>query len=244
MKARAVKTPFMRIGFARSVRGLLLLALGSAAAACRTPPAVHYYVLEPPRPAAEEPSPGASPEGISLGVESFTVDPPYDQERLVYRIGEDSPEVGFYAYHRWASPVGRLVAVAVAEALRGTPGIAAVEPATGDGDDYTAVLEGRVVCLEEVDLPAGQKARVRLELKLRDRAGTVLWARTLTGEAEGRAQSAAEIVEQMRRAFRTLLDELRAELSGVLSDPSLTNRSNQRDGSSRRTRVDRRSDQQ
>ena len=27
----------------------------------------------------------------------------------MYRVGEDSPEVGFYAYHRWAAPLSRML---------------------------------------------------------------------------------------------------------------------------------------
>ena len=30
---------------------------------------------------------------------SFDVDPPFDQDRIVYRVGAESPEIGFYAYH-------------------------------------------------------------------------------------------------------------------------------------------------
>lgn len=192
----------------------LLTAIAVLAGGCRTAPTPHYYLLEPPPPLAEVAIAG---EGLKIGVEPFSVDPPYDQERLVYRIGAGSPEVGFYAYHRWAAPLGRLVAVAMAAGLRGTPGIAAIAPVAA-GDDYEAVLSGRVVYLEEVDMPSGQVARMRLDLKLRDLAGRVLWSREVAREVAGRAETVGEVVELLRRALAGILDEVGIELSKALAE--------------------------
>ena len=79
-------------------------------------PETRYYVLQ----ATPAEAPMASGEGLELGVETFRVDAPYDREEVVYRVGREALEVGFYAYHRWASPVGQLVAQAVAEAAGGS----------------------------------------------------------------------------------------------------------------------------
>lgn len=178
-------------------------------------PPTRYYVLRPP-PEARSEAPGAAVEdGLAIGVEAFAVDPPYDQDRIVYRRGRGSSEVGFYAYHRWASPPGRLVAVALAEGLRGTRGIAAIEPATSTGD-YSARLRGRVIYLEEVDSQDGQEARVALALELWDRNGQVLWSQTVSGTATGLATSGDEVALLLRRAFDSALETARQGLAAAL----------------------------
>ncbi len=189
--------------------------LGSLLAGCAGGlPTTHYYVLRPPDAPAEATGAGIG-DGLTVGVEAFAVDPPYDQDRIVYRRGRDSSEVGFYAYHRWASPPGRLVSVALAEGLRGTPGIAAIEPATSTGD-YSARLRGRVIYLEEVDSEDAQEARFALELELSDRNGQTLWSQTVSGTATGLATSGDEVFLLLRRALdsalETALDGLAAAL--------------------------------
>ena len=194
---------------------LVLLAVSLAASllgACSSAPPTHYYVLAPSRPAQDAgPSPSDS-EGMRIGVEPLTVDPPYDRNQLVYRLGADSVEVGFYTYHRWAAPLGNLVAVALAEGLRGTPGIEQIEPVTSGGD-YSALLRGRVVYLEEIDVPGEQLARIALELRLVDRDGNTLWADQVSGSAAGSSETVAGIVEQLYQAFDQALEQARTGLT-------------------------------
>ncbi len=106
----------------RPRRLIELLSLLLLVTACRSAPTTRYYVLAPSNTAPETVATPTGGSGLRIGVEPFTVDPPYDRDQLVYRLGVDSVEVGFYSYHRWAAPLSELVAVAVAEGLRGTPG--------------------------------------------------------------------------------------------------------------------------
>jgi uncharacterized lipoprotein YmbA len=194
---------------------LLLLAVSltiSLIGACRSAPTTHYYVLAPTRPAPEMVAPASGATGLTIGVEPFTVDPPYDRDQLVYRLGIDSVEVGFYTYHRWAAPLGDLVAVSMAEGLRGTPGVDRIEPVTSGGD-YSAFLRGRVVYLEEIDLPGQQMARLSLELRLVDRDGLTLWSGEVEGSATGSNETVAGIVEQLYQAFDQALAQARAGLA-------------------------------
>ena len=186
--------------------------------ACSSAPTTHYYVLAPTRPAPEMAAPTSGSTGLTIGVEPFTVDPPYDRNQLVYRLGIDSVEVGFYTYHRWAAPLGDLVAVSMAQGLRGTPGIDRIEPVTSDGD-YSAFLRGRVVYLEEIDVPGQQQARLGLELRLVDRDGQMLWSGEVEGSATGSNETVAGIVEQLYQAFDQALSEARAGLAHVTSAP-------------------------
>ena len=195
--------------------GALVVLCGLIAGCAGGMPTTHYYVLRPPSEAQGEARIATVEDGLVVGVEAFAVDPPYDQDRIVYRRGRDSPEVGFYAYHRWASPLGRLVSIAFAERLRGTPGIAAIEPAT-TSDDYSARLRGRVLYLEEVDSEDGQEARVAVELELWDRDGRALWSQTVSGTASGRAVTGDEVVLLVRRAFDSALETARQGLTAAL----------------------------
>ncbi len=176
-------------------------------------PQVHHYVLEPSAVAAERAETG---DGIHVGVRPFSVDPPYDQDRIVYRVDENSPEVGFYPYHRWAAPISRMLPVLVADELRGTPGIATIEPQSVDGA-YTSFLEGRVLCLEEVDGPDGITARVRLDLTLRTKSGDVVWSERLEGRAVTQTKDVAAVVEQMRLALSDAVAGGRDDLVAALA---------------------------
>lgn len=193
---------------------------------CRSVPATHYYVLASSHSGENDTSSGGT-DGVRLGVETFTVDPPYDQDRLVYRVGHESGEVGFYNHHRWAASPGRLVSTALIAGLRGTPGIAAVEPARKNGS-YSMLLAGRVVALEEIDLPGRQMVRIQVDLKLFDMAdkpadhkpvdhGTNIRGRFITATAEGRAEEVSDIMQLMQQAFAKLVVEVRAEIETAVN---------------------------
>ncbi|MEM7583192.1 MAG: ABC-type transport auxiliary lipoprotein family protein [Acidobacteriota bacterium] len=207
--------------------GLCLLSV----LGCRSMPETHYYTLVASAGAygqsavvqsadvqgADVPAAKAD-AGITLGVEPFVVDPPYDQGLLVYRLGRDAIEVGFYDYHRWASPLGSLVAAAFVEGLRSSPDLAGSELAMSKRS-YSAVLEGRVVTFEEIDIPPGQLVRIRLELLLQSPDGEKLWQRTLASESQVDAESATEIVDQLRRDLEGLIQESRAEIVAATRSP-------------------------
>jgi uncharacterized lipoprotein YmbA len=195
---------------------VLGLAAGTVLGACvggGSLPVTHYYTL---RPAAEaEPPETVGAPGLVVGVRSFTVDPPYDQDRLVYRNGSESTEVRFYAYHRWAAPLGRLIAVALADGLSGTGGIATIEPARALVD-YSAFLDGRLIYLEEVDSPGREEARMALELVLKDAAARVIWQSTLTGSATGSPGDVPGVMALIRQAFDDVTDAAASEISATL----------------------------
>lgn len=196
----------------RSQRLVMLLAVPLLLAACRSAPTTRYYVLAPSREVPASVTPAADAEGLRIGVEPFTVDPPYDRDQLVYRLGADSVEVGFYTYHRWAAPLSELMAVAMAEGLRGTPGIELIEPWTSAGE-YTALLHGRLIYLEEIDVPGQQQARLRMELRLVDPDGAMIWSDEVSGSASGQSETVEQIVQQLYAAFDQALDQTRASLA-------------------------------
>ncbi|MEO1087523.1 MAG: ABC-type transport auxiliary lipoprotein family protein [Acidobacteriota bacterium] len=190
-----------------------LIFATAALSACGTAPATRYYLLAPP---AMDGVAAEKADGLRLGVETFAVDPPFDQSRLVYRIGEASGEVGFYEQHRWAAEPGRLVSTALAAGLRQLDALATSEPARAVGR-YDVILSGRVVSLEEIDVPGSQIARIGLDLRLYAGADdALLWSGFLTAESRGNAADASDIMGQMQEAFNDLLGQLSRELSVAL----------------------------
>ena len=208
----------------------LLIAAGSALlGGCMggSLPPTHYYTL---RPAGDGSAAGGATEaadGWRVGVDSIAVDPPYDQDRLVYRSSRDPSEVGFYYYHRWASPLGRLLQVALVDSLASVEGIRSIEPVSS-GVDYDGRLGGRLLVLEEFDSAEGQEVRLTLELALRDAEGDPVWSETLSETASGRMEDVAGVAELARRAvdqaLRRAADGLGPALTayGVAEDDSTT----------------------
>ena len=183
---------------------------------CGGPPSTHYYLLET-TPRVEAGSSTGAERGLAVGVRTFQVDPPYDQDRIVYRVRERSSEVGFYAYHRWAAPLSRMLPLAVATGLEGAEGLRSIEPAvTGRG--YDAYLVGRVLTFEEVDHSGGQDIVVRLKLGLRSGDGTELWSEVLTAEDTIDTQDVGEIVEQMSRVVSRAIEDARGSFGQAIID--------------------------
>ena len=196
----------------------LLLTAPLLFAACggKRPPN-HYYLLG--APALQEEAAAATAtgtEGLHVGVKALHVDPPYDRDSIVYRVGSDSPEVGFYAYHLWAVPLSRMLPGVVATAFEGAEGIGTIEP-VAPGQSYTAYVTGRVIAFEEVDLPEGQRVRISISLRLRLADGDELWTGQVSGESGLQTDSVADIVDAMRSLLGELLREARVELASALS---------------------------
>ena len=191
---------------------VILLSVAAVAGGCARIPTTHFYVLELRDQSGNPPNPR---DGLTIGVKAFHVDPPYDQDRIVYRIGEASPEVGFYAYHRWAAPLARLVPRVVADGLGPTPGVQVMEPVV-PGRDYQAYLTGRLLVLEEIDEPAGQRVRVRIELILRSADGAELWSEALSGEATTQSDQVDAVVAEMSQVLSRAIRDARDGLGRAL----------------------------
>ncbi len=191
----------------------LVLALVFVGCAARTPPA-HYYLLEPLDSLPGEALGSVPAGGITIGVGPFEIDPPYDQDRIVYRVGEDSPEVGFYAYHRWAAPLARMVPRVVAAGLGGIDGIKSIEPAIA-GRQYDGRVYGRVLTLEEIDTSGGATAHARLMLILV--LGDVeIWSGTTHAEATIATRDVGDVVERMRAALSEAVTRARPGVQQAL----------------------------
>ncbi len=183
--------------------------------ACAGIPPTHYYMLEWDS-GRKDPGPAADPSGITVGIEVFEVEPPYDQDRIVYRADPESPERGFYAYHRWAAPISRMLPRLTADGLSGMPGVSVITPIVA-GDHYDALLAGTVLTLVEVDTPAGHEAHVRLRLVLRRPTGEAIWDETMDRVVITRTASVEAVVEGMNAALSDLIRQARPGIEAAIA---------------------------
>jgi len=121
-------------------------------------PVSRFYVIE----YDVEPLDVNPPLDLVLGVEPFSTRPLYRDRRIAYRTSQHT--VVYYPYCYWAAGPGELVADQLADHLRKTRLLRAVEIAPyGASPDW--ILSGHVQQFEEVT--RGGKALARLELSVR-----------------------------------------------------------------------------
>lgn len=188
---------------ARVTSGTVAAVIGLALvlASCVGAPQVQHYRLAP------EAMPSASGVGgahLRIGIVAFRVDPPYDQDRIVYRLAAEPQRIGFYSYHRWAAPLERMVPLAAARLLEGRPGIALAEPADPDRH-YDALLGGRVLAAEEIDRAGSEEGRAEVELWLSGPDGDELWRGRFEGRAEADVETVAQVVALVEQALAEAL---------------------------------------
>ncbi|UCF66308.1 MAG: membrane integrity-associated transporter subunit PqiC, partial [Acidobacteriota bacterium] len=178
----------------RSRRWLIVVWALILAAGCASAPPTHYYVLSAP---SERLHGGSSKQdGLEIGIHAIDVAPPYDQSKIVYRIGRDAHEIGYYDYHRWAVPLSRMLPRVIATQLGQLQGVDTIEPARSDRT-YDARIEGQLLTLEEIDVVDEQHVLLELRLTLVSHDGTELWSETLRGEGKTRTKDVADIVGLM-----------------------------------------------
>lgn len=193
------------------------LALALAVAACGgATPATHYYALA--TPAAPAPAHGASPPAApaasaapAIAIETFAADPPYDDERIVYRT--DPYRVDYYEYHRWSASPGMMVADYLARAFERTGQFRAVLR----GSDTTAplALGGHIDAIEEIDVaPQRWVGHVAVQLTATDRAsGDVVW----TQRFDETEPLPAQTPEGLARALSVAMGRIVARAAPVLA---------------------------
>ena len=182
------------------MRGFLCIVMLALTIGCKAVPTTHYYMLEPRAAASAGAGAGA---GVTVGVLPFAVDPPYDQDRIVYRMGADSPKVSFYDYHRWASPLSRMLPHIACAAFQDVEGVRRIEPVASDRR-YDVRLYGRVITLEEVDTDGGQHVRVKFVLTLVGSNDATLWSAAVSG----RSSTSADTVEELVRELRVVAEQV------------------------------------
>src|SRR6202142_2781556 len=134
-----------------------------------------YYTLNLPVP--PDPPPAENVHA-AVAIREFSAPAYLRQGAIVYK---PSPEqIGFYAYHRWATNPCEFVTNSVVERLRASGDFASVKPYDGRSDiDY--VLSGRLEKLEEIDYEGGVKVEVAISAQMTNLAtGVTVWANSVS----------------------------------------------------------------
>ena len=194
----------------RLVIGTLFLA--AAAAGCTSARAPRYYTISIP-PGQLQTSETQFP--VSLTVGRLYAPHLLRDDRVVYDMSD--VELGVDEYHRWAEPPTGMIERLLAEHLRSSGQYLAVQRLTSNtrGD---FILRGYLGALNEVDDPAGLKARFTLQLELFDvKQGRVVWSDSFTRDEPVAEKTVKSVVEALQTSVRMGLDQLSASLAQYFS---------------------------
>ena len=171
-----------------------------------------YYTLNLPAP----PDPPASENAhATLAIREFSAPTYLRQGAIAYKA---SPEqIGFYAYHRWATDPREIVTNAVIDHLRASGAFAFVKPYDGrPGASY--VLSGRLERLDELDYEGGVKVEIALSAQMTSIAtGATVWSNDVSEVGDVNKRDVPAVVSEMNgtmeRAIRELLSSMPADVA-------------------------------
>jgi ABC-type uncharacterized transport system auxiliary subunit len=197
----------MRRGMTKSVFCLaVLVTLTGCVGRVRHP---SYYTLNltsPPDPPASEKA------HASLAIRQFRAPNYLRQGAIVYKT---SPEqIGFYAYHRWATDPRDFVTNSIVDRLRASGTFAGVKSYDGSRDaDY--VLSGRLEKLEELDYQGGVKVQVAISAEMtRVATGAIVWSNAVSEIGDVEKRDVPAIVSAMNHTMQRAIENLVTPLSG------------------------------
>jgi ABC-type uncharacterized transport system auxiliary subunit len=132
-------------------------------------------------------------------------------DRVIY--GLTDVELGVDEYHRWTEPPTEMIEQLLVERLRRTGQYKSVQKISSTArGDY--LLRGRLSAMNEVDDPAGIKARFTIQLELYDqKAGSVVWTDSYTHDEAVDKKSVTAVVQALQKNVNAGLDQLTANLS-------------------------------
>jgi ABC-type uncharacterized transport system auxiliary subunit len=171
-----------------------------------------YYTLNLPAP----PDPPASENAhATLAIREFSAPTYLRQGAIAYKT---SPEqIGFYAYHRWATDPREVVTNAVIDHLRASAAFAFVKPYDGR-PDAGYVLSGRLEKLDELDYEGGVKVEIALSAQMTSVAtGATVWSNAVSEVGDVNKRDVPAVVSEMNgtmeRAIKELLSPMPADVA-------------------------------
>jgi ABC-type uncharacterized transport system auxiliary subunit len=180
----------------------------------------NYYTLNLPAP--PDP-PVVNNVHAAVAVREFRAPAYLRQGAIVYK---PSPEqIGFYAYHRWATDPCEFVTSSIIERLRASGGFAGVQPYDGrPGVEY--VLSGRLEKLEETDYGGGVKVEVAISAQMTNVAtGLTVWSNAVSEVGEVNKHDVPAVVSEMNRTMERAITQLLTPMpADVASGPTAAQR--------------------
>jgi ABC-type uncharacterized transport system auxiliary subunit len=177
-----------------------LMILASCGGKVRYP---NYYTLNLPAPPDPPPAENAH---ATVAIREFRGPAYLRQGAIVYKA---SPEqIGFYAYHRWATNPCEFVTNSVIERLRASGHFARVKAYDGrPAIDY--VLSGRLEKLDEIDYEGGVKVEVAISAQMTNLAtGVTVWSNAVSEVADVNKRDVPAVVFEMNRTMERAIEKL------------------------------------
>ncbi|MGH7496558.1 MAG: ABC-type transport auxiliary lipoprotein family protein [bacterium] len=147
---------------------------------------------------------------IVLGVEKFSAETMYDDDRIIYR---DSPfEVKYYHYRRWAAVPRTLVTDEILKQLRASSCCREVVAYPAENQvNYT--ISGRVLAFEEWDQGEQWFGRVALSIQVYEPVSRrLVWQEVLQAETPVAKKIPAAVVEAIAASLQKCVSDLQKAL--------------------------------
>jgi ABC-type uncharacterized transport system auxiliary subunit len=189
--------------------------LACLAAGCTTARAPRYYRLSL---APATPQASAVPVPVSILVGRLSAPRILRDDRVVY--GMSDVELGVDEYHRWTEPPTEMIEDLLVQQLRHSGQYKSVQriSSTARGD---YLLRGHLSSLNEVDDPAGIKARFNVQLELFDqKSGSVVWTASYSHDEPVEKKSVTAVVESLQKNVNAGIEQLTAGLAQYFSSHS------------------------
>jgi ABC-type uncharacterized transport system auxiliary subunit len=160
----------------------------------------------------------AAPFQVSILVGRLTAPRILRDDRVVY--GMSDVEMGVDEYHRWTEPPTEMIEDLLVQRLRRSGQYKSVQriSSTARGD---YLLRGHLSSLNEVDDPAGIKARFDVQLELfEQKSGSVVWTGSYSHDEPVEKKSVTAIVESLQKRVNAGLEQLTASLAQYFASRS------------------------
>jgi ABC-type uncharacterized transport system auxiliary subunit len=185
------------------------------AAGCASAKSPRYYRLNLAPVATQSIT---APFQVSLLVGRLTAPRILRDDRVVY--GMSDVEMGVDEYHRWTEPPTEMMEDLLVQQLRHSGQYKSVQriSSTARGD---YLLRGHLSSLNEVDDPAGIKARFNIQLELFDqKSGSVVWTGSYSHDEPVGKKSVTAVVESLQKSVNAGIGQLTAGLAQYFSSHS------------------------
>ena len=189
--------------------------LACLAAGCVSAKSPRYYRLNL-APVATQSS--TAPFQVSLLVGRLTAPRILRDDRVVY--GMSDVEMGVDEYHRWTEPPTEMIEDLLVQRLRRSGQYKSVQriSSTARGD---YLLRGHLSSLNEVDDPAGIKARFNVQLELFDqKSGSVVWTGSYSHDEPVEKKSVTAVVESLQKSVNAGIEQLTTGLAQYFTSHS------------------------
>jgi len=174
-----------------------IVAVLSVCCACASAPKINYYSLGME-------SSGETNTTVNLKVERLQTTKALGRSQIMIRAS--ATRIEYYAVDQWAEGVGELVQQKLA-----------AEFGTVVEGQRTLKVSGLVLACEQVDLPEGSEARVKLDVVIRDAAEArylpPLLEKTYEASRNVARPSAGTVVDALSRCVAQIASEIAADAS-------------------------------